>query len=291
MPAGIAPDIEWFVPEPEIEVRQGDVLISRDPHSGKVEEICLVITADCDISKGKFGRQLACLRVITLNEYVRTNWANRKLERMIRKESEKLRGQVAKWHTLLIGIESTLSTSAIATWVQREEPESICDSLQVPDTDRKKLIAALSCFRKAISDSEYYTSHGSLHQYVAFRAAVRGQDMNVCQNEVLQEAQKETQKESLPDDVFLLPSLPQIDTHGAVVLLREIIGIAYEAVCYRMTDARSRDALLRVGRLLPTFKYAVSQSFGALYSKIGLPDNYETRCKGVVANLNNFAWE
>jgi hypothetical protein len=163
----------------------------------------------------------------------------------------------------------------------------MCESLQVPDGDRKKLAAALTSFRSALASLDGTAASGTFSQYVAFRAAVRNQDQQTCRQEALQEAQRE----SLPEDVFLLPSLPQVHTDGAVVMLREVVGIEQEAVRYRAADAQSSDAFLRVGRLHPTFKYAVSQAFGALYSRIGLPDNYEERCKGAIANISNFAWE
>lgn len=287
MSTAVTSDMEWFVPDPATAVRQGDVLICRDPKSGRVEEICLVITADCDISKGKFGRQLACLRIVRLDEYVRTVWAARKLERALKNETEKLRGQVAKWHTRLIGSESTISAEAAAIWVRREDPTTLCEILHVPDGDRKKLVAALTSFRSAYVALDSNAANGQFSQYVAFRAVVRDQELKVCRQETLQEAQKE----SLPEDVFLLPSLPQIEADGAVVLLREVVGIEHEAVCYRATDAQTSDAFLRVGRLQSTFKYAVSQAFGALYSRIGLPDTYEARCKGAIASISNFSWE
>lgn len=89
--------VEWFLPEPDVPVRQGDILVSRDPQTGTLDEVCLVITADCDISKGKFGRQLACLRVLTVKDYVTHIWAKRKLDKLIREEAKKLRAQLAKW--------------------------------------------------------------------------------------------------------------------------------------------------------------------------------------------------
>ncbi len=72
-------DVEWFIPDPTSPVRQGDVLINRLPGADRIEETCIVITADCDISKGKFGRHLACLRVVRLHDYIKTNWASKKL--------------------------------------------------------------------------------------------------------------------------------------------------------------------------------------------------------------------
>ena len=76
-----------------------------------------------------------------------------------------------------------------------------------------------------------------------------------------------------------------------VVMLRDVVGISYEMVFYRAADADTADKFLRIGRLEPTFKYAVSQAFGALYSKIGLPAEYERRCRDVVACVDSFNWE
>ena len=282
-------ETEWFIPDSSIEVRQGDLLVARSLQTGKVEELCLVITADCDISKGKFGRQLACLRVIPIDQYFRTIWAIKKLERLQKNELTKLRGQVAKWHTQFLGLESSITPEAAADWVRRDEPEAICEGLQVPEKERKKFISALAAFRSATAALEASAARDKLTQFVAYRSAVLGREVEQTRQDVLQDAQKES--EALPEDAFLLTSLPQVSDHGAVVLLREIVGIAYESVCYRTTDATHDASLLRVGRLHPTFKYAVSQAFGALYSKIGLPATYERRCKDVTSNLASITWE
>lgn len=280
-------NVEWFVPDPTIPIRQGDLLISRDPHVGRVEEICLVITADCDISKGKFGRQLACLRVISFHDYLRTVWAERKLRKLEKDEAEKLRGQIAKWHTKSIGTESRLSAEAALAWLRRDDPEKICADLAIPEQDSKKVRNSLSSFRAALSVLDEKGTTGKLQQYAAFRAASLERDVQTCRQEILQQAQKE----ALPEDVFLLPSLPQLETGPAVVLLREVVSVRHEAICYRSTDASTNEMFLRVGRLEPTFKYAVSQAYGALYSRIGLPEEYERRCKDVIEDINQFKWE
>jgi hypothetical protein len=280
-------ETEWFIPESSEEVRQGDLLVARSQKPGLVDEFYLVITADCDISKGKFGRQLACLRVLQIDQYVRTIWATKKLEKLQKNELTKLRGQVAKWHSQAQGSPSFITEDAVSTWVKREQPETICEELQVPEKEYKKLTAALTAFKDAITTLETHATRDKLTQLAAYKGAVLGKDIELSQKEVLQEAQNE----SLPEDVFLLTSLSQVSDDGAVVLLREIVGIQYEVVCYRITDAVAETSLLRVGRLYPTFKYAVSQAFGALYSKIGLPPTYEDRCKKVSSKLANITWE
>lgn len=280
-------ETEWFIPESSQEVRQGDLLVARSRQPGLVDEFYLVITADCDISKGKFGRQLACLRVLQIDQYIRTIWATKKLEKLQRSELIKLRSQVAKWHSQAQGSPSLITEDAVATWVKREEPEAICKELQVPEKEQKKLTAALTTFKDAIGTLETHADRDKLTQLAAYKGSVLGKDIESSKKEVLQEAQNE----SLPEDVFLLTSLSQVSDDGAVVLLREVVGIQHELVCYRITDAVAETSLLRVGRLYPTFKYAVSQAFGALYSKIGLPPAYEDRCKKVSSKLANITWE
>src|SRR5712672_1863918 len=72
---------EWINQGADEPVRQGDLLLSRDPNTGHIADLCIVITADCDIAHQKFGKQLACLRVAPLRDYFRTDWAGRKLRR------------------------------------------------------------------------------------------------------------------------------------------------------------------------------------------------------------------
>lgn len=278
--------MEWFLPEPEVPVRQGDVLVSRDPQTGNLDEVCLVITADCDISKGKFGRQLACLRVLTVKDYVAHIWAKRKLDKLIKEEAKKLRAQLAKWQSLATGQESTLTEEAARIWLARAEPYAICDLLGVPDDgSRKKLLGVLGGYREAFGGLDGPRDH--LTALVAFKSTLGHIEPKTCRQQTLQQAQQEP----LPEDVFLLPELPLAADTPCVVMLREIVGVASDAVCFRATDATSSDKFLRVCRLEPTYKYAVSQAFGILYSRIGLPDEYERRCKDVVSGIASFEWE
>lgn len=278
---------EWSVPDPSVPVRQGDLLICRDPHKGIIEEICLVITADCDISKGKFGKQLLCLRVISFEDYLRTTWADRKLQRSVYTETEKVRVQIAKWHTLKIGAESNLTADAITAWVSRVDANSICSDLGVPDPDSKKVEASLTSFRTALNALRVNERKDKMTQLIAFRSAIQGKERKVVHQEYLRQAQSE----QLPEDIFLIPSLPQSEVGPVVILLREIVSVRQDSICTRASDASTSDMFLRIGRLETTFKYAVSQAFGSLYARIGLPGDYEHRCKCVMEKISELVKE
>lgn len=279
---------EWKVPEADIPVRQGDILICRHPQTSQISEICLVITADCDISKGKFGRQIGCLRIKTLNEYLRSVWAEKKLKKLRQTQISIVRDQIAKWHSIQLGGKSAISDDAIEKWILRADADTICTNLGVPDDKKKGVVKSISLLKKALRQVDEMDVTDPMHQLAIFKSSISEKALDVCRQEILKEA---AQKDTLPEDVFLLTSLPQLQVGPSVVMLRELVGVGSEAICYRATDARTEDVFLRVGRLEPTFKYAVSQAFGALYSRIGLPAEYEKRRDTAIQDIQSFKWE
>lgn len=163
----------------------------------------------------------------------------------------------------------------------------MCDTLRIPESDRKKFITSLTSSRNALKAAKGSGLNTELAKLVAFRAASQDQELQISGKEILQQAQRD----SLPADVFLLPSLPQLDTGAAVVMLRELVGVPNDSIRYIAADATSSAEFLRIGRLHPTMKYAISQAFGALHWRIGLPRAYELRCKAALESIGQLAWE
>lgn len=279
--------MEWLIPEPTTPVRQGDILICRDPKSGTIEHTHIVITADCDISKEKFGRHLAVLRVISHEQYIFDIWGEKKLAKLQKDEREKLRGQIAKWHSNALGRESTLTEQAAMSWLLREEPEQLCAELCVPVREKKKFTRSMVQFKEAFIRLEADKSLQSLKRYVNFLAILRAETFTSVLSKTLAQAHSD----ALPDDTFFLPELPEGGSNGAIVMLREILGIPVELICYRAHEAKSKDSFLRIARLKPDLKYAISQAFGSLYSRIGLSSEYEARCKAALAKTYNYGWD
>lgn len=280
-------DSDWLFPDPNAEVRQGDFLLRRNPSSGAVLESCIVITADCDIRNRKFGNRLACLQIDLLHDYVRFDWARGKFNKAIANDSEQLRSQIAKWHTAKLGRTSSLTAKGCEDWIRRESADSICTALDVPTGDRRKLVAAIDTYGEALNASEAHTGGDFLTRLVAFKAKSARKAIDLCLKETLAQAQNE----SLPEDVFLLPLLPYTDNGAALVKLRELTAVDYSLIKYRASEADSSEHFLRTGRLQPTLKYAISQKFGALYSKIGLPSEFEERHKKAIESVSEILLE
>ncbi len=277
--------MEWLTPDPETPVRQGDILISRDHRTGLVESMFLVITADCDISKGKFGSQMAALRIMSHNQYLLDIWGEKKLSKAIKDERSKLHAQISKWHSKLIGQDSALTEEAALSWLIREGAERIVGDLKVPDKDRKKVIKSLSnsCGAFRLLENQNLSD---LEKYVLFRALSEEKSAEEIHRNTVGSAQKEV----LPDDTFFLPELPGNLGQGAVVMLREIIGILPDNIYLKTSEATSPQSFLRIARLKPEIKYAVSQAFGSLYSRIGMSSEYEARRNAAIQGVTGKEW-
>jgi hypothetical protein len=136
----------------------------------------------------------------------------------------------------------------VINWVKRCEPDQICQDLKIPEPAAAKFRTTLARFRSAVLTLVPDGSTDNLVRLVHFRAAASGQPGDDCRKDILRQAQSDP----LPDDVFLLPTIPQLpDVGPGVVLLRELIGIPFGSICFRSYEANSKDQFLRIGRLNP----------------------------------------
>lgn len=280
-------DVDWIFPEPDIEVRQGDSLLRRDPRTGEILELCLVITADCDISKKKFGVGLACLRVEFLHDFVRTDWARSKLARLMSTERDKVRAQLLRWHNARFDTPRALSARAVDAWIVRATTDTICAELEIPQDERKKIGATIDSYRAAFTALGKCGDADELVKLATYKAALTGGEVATLFKEYVAQARNE----SLPEDVFLLPRVPQIEERAVLVKLRDLVAVDPAAIRYRASEADSAEHYLRTGRLQPTLKYAISQKFGHLYSKIGLSSDFESRHKTAIESVSQIELE
>ncbi len=277
--------MEWLTPDTDVPVRQGDMLIRRDPKNGNIEETYIIITADCDISKKKFGAQLAGLRVISHDHYLSVIWGEKKLSKAVKDEREKTRDQIAKWHSILINNKSTITEDAAVEWLLREGPDKIIESLSIPADKKSKVQRSLSASYNAFKILDSESLETDLQKFIHFKANSEEKEFSAVLNTTVNSAQLE----SLPDDTFFIPELPA-SGQSAIIMLREIIGLPPELIRYKAPEANARQHLLRVARLKPEIKYAVSQAFGSLYSRIGMSAEYEARRKTAIQKINGNGW-
>lgn len=276
--------MEWTVLDQDADLRQGDILVNR-PGPGRLpSRMLVVVTADCDIAQNKFGTHLACLRVTWYGEYVRDIWSASELEKAREKLAKQLGEQIRSAHKASSGIDSRISDVRAIEWVEEVSPEDIARALSVSSDAQARFIKNLTKPHAALLAAA--NADSPFMKLVTLRSELDEDPAEVAATKLVQRARDE----KLPDDVFILPGLPDFEDKPAIVLLRQVEAISKADVVFTRQDATSELHCIRVCRLRETYKYALSQAFGHLYARIGLPSDYEARRKSARAAISHKEW-
>ncbi|NEW88709.1 hypothetical protein DU475_15745 [Rhodopseudomonas sp. WA056] len=89
-------------------------------------------------------------------------------------------------------------------------------------------------------------------------------------------------------DFVLVPELPMANGYGFVILLRSISTIHSEELFRSEIDARivgKPDAFHRIGRFSDGLRFLVAQKLAFLFSRIGMPTEFELACEAATELL------
>lgn len=276
--------MEWTIPDQNVDLRQGDILVNH-PLPGKLpSRMLVVVTADCDIAQNKFGTHLACLRITWYSDYVRDVWGSSEIEKTREKLAKQLGEQMRSAHKAATGLERKISDTRAIEWLEEASPEDIAEALSVSSDAQKKFVTNLSKSRSALSAGA--DANSAFQKLARLKAILDEITVEDATSKLVEKARTAT----LPDDVFMLPGLPGFDNSPALVLLRQVVALPATDVVLTRHEATNEAHYIRAGRLLETFKYALSQAFGHLYARIGLPATYEARRRDARSAINYQDW-
>ncbi|PQA78930.1 hypothetical protein [Rhodoferax sp. TS-BS-61-7] len=257
------------------EVRQGDIIRKLHPKTGEVEQLGIVITADCDIAQRKAGERYTWLEIVPMAAYIEGPWAQEQLRKLAEKRSkvicEYLNGQIRKLRPGL----APLTQESLTQWLRNKTAEEVLASStgQVPTADGKPL-RDLQGFALSVSSDKNQNAFSRL------KAAwtLFGVDDKV---------QQENVRNAFKDgggfqDYFVLPELPRQSGFGFVVMLRSMWTIMSPDLYLTEQDARINDrpdAFHRVGRLNDGIRFSITQKLAFLFSRIGMPKTFESACE------------
>ncbi|MFM5414543.1 hypothetical protein [Aeromonas dhakensis] len=254
-------------------ILQGDIFYHSTSKTTP-KEILVILSADCDIFNEKYGKNgLTCLEVTPLNTYIRTEFCYNKTLSQLKKKENKAYSEInTRW--LSISGHEKLSESSVSHWIDSASSEEILNALppSPPKDDLKNIIDAIKKTRFALSKNN--TDDITLLSLIE-NTPIKN---NAEKNNFIIKQLKEFKK-NVPLDSFIITSLPNISDSediAYVIKLRNLKFIPRSLFFTSLSSAKSSsEAYVRFARLTPTFKHALSQQFGNLYARIGLPSQYE----------------
>lgn len=258
------------------EILQGDILkqINQDSEG----EVFVIISADCDIANNKIGRSgLACLSILSLEDYFFNEHCAVKHQKLIESKLMDIVEKINNHWLSLSEQHKKLDDENIKNWISEVELEIILSNLKVENKEtRGKITTLYNIIKKYLAHK-----NSGLSKDIDLLAILNGVNNNEPTevNKIIKKYMGELSK-TPPQDLFFIPSIPTLQKIGYVVKLRSLFFVP-TSQCFSSTSKakESPNSYLRIGRLTPTFKHALSQQFGTLFSRIGFPTYYERDVK------------
>lgn len=251
----------------EEELLQGDIFQVKCTDSGlfnESEKLAMMLTADCDISNKKMGEYYTVIPIVSAKDYLETYW----LDDFFLKESEKIIGELASIFNMSEIYEAEgydpITNDKLSEWLKEDSLDNIFLTHNLPN--KSELVENYNEKLNIINKDRTLTG------FVKYKKS-NGAKAKGIKKEIEQALNK------CRDEFYYLPNITMDRNYGLVMKLREIKPVHKNKVFTNNVSARlsneDGDLIIRVGRFSDYLKYSVSQSFSLLFSRIGLPMEFE----------------
>ena len=254
---------------------QGDLLRPLEPSKDPWEGVLIVVTADCDLARYKHAGRLSCVPVLPTDIYLAIFYIPKRIEKIrneLGQRLAKLMREAQSDH--LAEFTQPISIDRATQWVLQSDPDRICETLKLSPTERDTFLPVTQVYRSCAE--------------AASRPLAEQCDIYCLAAEILHKPGNTARKnlandlasylKQLPGDAMFLNCLLDDDDAGTgyVVYLRVLRELRENAVALRSSSRSYEISHERIGRLKPPYLYHLTQRLGAVFSSIGLPDEYET---------------
>lgn len=237
---------------------QGDVIVWDETQDFQAKA-AVVVTADCDLAKGKHWGRITVIPLVPVAHYMEEVYLPKQLALL----EEDLAALFAKAvHQSLDAKAPPPSGDALESLVTLD---ALPPSLAISDSGQQ----AHSLLRHVRGLTKSMTSAQALDEALRLRSpGVKA----------LSASKIRTFLESPPGDCMVLPQLPGLAPGLHIAFLRAMREVRDRDIATKTSEIVPNRAK-RIGRLVPVLRYRLTQMLAQVFSDIGLPDNYEATLK------------
>lgn len=264
-------------------IRQGDIVkIGNNLSFGfsGEESFGFVVTADCDIHQSKTGGDITILPIINPQVFIDTIWIP---ETFSRERADVLKLICDKINKS--GAPSTFQCNEITTneldeWIKTTPIEEVLHELNINISDD------LSILTKRLS---VLSSPPSLKSHFEHRCLIQRRKEQSVKNEL------STAFKKMREEFYFLPEIRASSTLGAIIKLRHAKIVKIDSIYKNHREARINSinierCIYRTGRCADYLKYSVVQKFALLFSKIGMPLEFESDESSSIDIITDNLW-
>lgn len=259
---------------------QGDIIIFNKPKKNW-EGIGIIVTADCDIEKGKHGGVISYVPAIKLHDYWRMFTLPKKIEKAEDGFVKQMySGVKAFWKKKKF--ESEISDEAISVMILASHDNEIFELIGIEDNIREKWGKIFAIYRKAANRTTDLSLDEMIDLILDLKNSMSG--AAVDHENALKDI--ELTVGSLPGDAFFVARIPSQQAEGYVAYLRLVRELNVSQIALIPKDLKRPEVIVtRIARLRSPFLYRLTQQLAQVFSDIGLPEEYENNRLIVAKNI------
>lgn len=250
--------------------QQGDIIkFSKVEHPWKKWGV--IVTADCDIDKGKHLDVLSYVPLLELHEYWRLFTLPKILKKselgFIKQATDKVKS-IYKKNVADVDI----SQESVHALIMGGADDGIMELLKIQPEDKEHWSRILSVYRRL----EKRTQDIGFKDMVVLLAETKTVISSSPGDTVAVLKDIEKTVESLPGDIFFISKIPDEEKNGYVAYLRLVREIDSKKIAIVAKDLRNPvTEARRIGRMKSPYLYRLTQQLAQVFSDIGLPVEYE----------------
>lgn len=249
-------------------LKQGDVFIWHDvpPTDQNAWMLAgIIVTADCDLVRGKHGGFVSYVPLLTPKEYLSIRF----IPDMIAKRKRKLLVEfINRFRRAATNSESeNFSDELLEKIATNETPldGALPDALESKKKSASEARTAFKSFIELCAKDEL----------AATARALFPQSENP--NDELTKKCRDHLKGRLPGDAFFINHVAGLSNRNFIAYLRQVRHTPASA--FSQPHRPKEMHAVRVARLRPTFRHRLTQQMAEVFTAIGLPEAYETSRK------------
>lgn len=258
-------------------LRQGDVIRPLESTDDPWNGIAIIVTADCDIARSKHSGRLTCVPVLPASTYLSFFYMPRRLARTQETLGDQLVSLMRKAQRAhLPEFANPLTTERCLQWVLQTDSGKIASTLRLSPDETAAFMPLAESFGRISASLDAPLSE----QCEAFCSAVKamGRSSHATKERLI--AELASHLRDLPGDAMFLSSLMDDVKEGYVAYLRLLVGLNDSQVAIKASQRSFKITHERFTHLKSPYLYRLTQQLGAVFSAIGLPEEYEVSRDG-----------
>jgi hypothetical protein len=257
------------------QILQGDLILWHERAYVKPwRTYGVIVTADCDLEWDKHQGHLSFIPALLTEDYLWHSWRPARFGMECSKAIELMTVRVNKW--LEKAGRGAISVEAARSWIERVHGDGLLDELDVVDQGERNTLRPI-VDRAAAFVSLLNATEPDMRLLRQCQALSKG---NPATDDSLLTKAFQSAISGSPGDVFHLPVLPDRGDEGLFLMLRHITQCEISDITTRPDELRFGAAKAkRIARVTAPYRYAITQNLARVFADIGLPKEYEERCR------------